>query len=52
MESTFNMKEFFKNLKKRLPLIIAMTVANLMVVSCLMLMPRHWCRHSHGTREM
>ncbi|MDE4086029.1 Wzz/FepE/Etk N-terminal domain-containing protein [Planococcus maritimus] len=27
MESTFNMKEFFKNLKKRLPLIIAMTVA-------------------------
>ncbi|MFP3422683.1 Wzz/FepE/Etk N-terminal domain-containing protein, partial [Bacillus sp. SIMBA_161] len=27
MESTCNMKEFFKNLKKRLPLIIAMTVA-------------------------
>ena len=27
MESTFNMKEFLKNLKKRLPLIIAMTVA-------------------------
>lgn len=27
MESTFNMKEFLKNLKKRLPLIIAMTIA-------------------------